>query len=270
MPASNMKLVMAAVALERLGADYRFTTTRRADGAGRRRCTSWAAATRCSGRRPTSTPRGCRGAPSVSGSCRSRRSTCGRRSSRWPTRRGGRRHAGAGPSSATTAATTASASCRRGRPSYAADLEAGPLGALMVDDAFATLHAALRAGGRPCAGTPPPSSPTSSCASAACTVGGSAPRYDAGRCHGGRHGHPARRRSPTSSARCSPRATTTRPSCSSRRSARSWRGRARETPGSRWCGPRWRRGACPAPAWPSSTARGSTVATASRARRCSP
>ena len=142
-----MKLVVAAVALDRLGAGYRYTTavkqapdgTLYLVGSGDPVLSSQAyldAATAAAARNSASAAVGAAG-----GHPHARRAA-GRR------RGGGRRHPGDRRSWATTAATTASASCRRGRRATPRDLEAGPLGALMVERRLRHVHAEVHAGRR--------------------------------------------------------------------------------------------------------------------------
>ena len=138
MPASNMKLVTAAVALEVLGPDHRFTTEAKADQAPADGTIAGNLYLVGGGDPVLGTnPYVAAAAAQV----RRIRSRTSRRWRRWPTRSwppGST--ASPGRWSVTTAATTPSASSRRGRPATPTSREAGPLGALLVNDAAETLQ----------------------------------------------------------------------------------------------------------------------------------
>ena len=129
-PASNQKLLVAAVALEMLGADFRFTTASRRAAAGRRRDRR-----RCVPRRRR------RSAADVVGLPDRRRQRAGdqRDDVRPARRRAGQRPASPGSTarcSATAAGTTTSTRSTRWGEGVAG-VEAGPYDALMVNDSRA-------------------------------------------------------------------------------------------------------------------------------------
>ena len=195
LPASNMKLVVGGGRARQARAPT--TASRPPSSRARRRHALPRGRRRSGARHPGLPRRRQRPGRSATGraSCRRRPSTSTRPSSSWPT-------PSSPPASRQVPAVVGDDSRydqERFVPSwpagYAAGLEAGPLGALMVDDAFATFTPTVHAGRPIRPRTPPPTSPTA--AAGAGVAGGRRPAGAAPPDATALTSDPARRRSPT-------------------------------------------------------------------------